>query len=125
MEAIWTFSAIIWAYYLKFSVTNCDNPKGLSIPYFRNKVFFGKKKRSLHPNRNVLGPEIQSASKHCWFGGREVDAEVVTPQCHRDRGYSSLGRAKGLLLLCRVISSERDHFQMEKGYPKHHCDQRT
>jgi len=82
MEAIWTSKTIIRAYYLKFSVTNCDNPKGHSSPYFMNKTVWGKK--CLHPDRNILCPEIQSASKRSWLGERELNAEFITRWCYRD-----------------------------------------
>lgn len=67
MKTISTSSTIIWAYYLKFNVTNCDNPKGHSSPY--EQRFLGKRKFACKLKHSwVMNSEWQQAQL-AWEAG--------------------------------------------------------
>lgn len=67
MKTISASSAIILAYYLRFNVTNCDNPKGHSSPY--GQRFFGEKEFCMEIEA-FLGQEFRVAVSTAGLGNR-------------------------------------------------------
>lgn len=67
MKTISASSAIIWAYYLRFNVTNCDNPKGHSS--LCEQRFFGEKEVFMEIEA-FLGQEFRVAVSTAALGNR-------------------------------------------------------